>query len=286
MMKPVVLALFVILVVPTKIFANQCAIALSHPNVERIKELPNEWQDMILMASLIAPQLQSTSTIQINLTLMFLGAITEVKIDNEDQGIFHNFSLIDGILFTFLKRLGILEDIRAFLLSQLGLSENNLGPFSIRYDGGLTLHLNTPPTLSTITHFNYDEETKALLDIINKSTIQNTQEGSPQNPSTFSEHLLLAALELNTPLRAFLFDVLNTQDAIEVRSILYSLFDNIRQTVKSSNGLFHQLVKGLIIQEAIGLFRDEENITISEMAKRLQVNEGDLQQWLDEHKEK
>ena len=99
MIKFILLALFTVLLQPTHVLAqDQCVVALSYPSDTRIGKLSNEGQDMILMTSLIASQLQpsTVSTIQINPTLIFLGAITEVKVDRGDKGVFHNFSLIDG----------------------------------------------------------------------------------------------------------------------------------------------------------------------------------------------
>ena len=271
---------------------NQCTIALSHPNVKKIRELPNEEQDIILMASLIASQLQpNKSPLQINPTLIFLGAITEVKVNNKSKSIFHNFSLIDGMLFTVLKRLEILESFQAFLLSQLGFTNNNLGPFSIRDSGGLTLHLNSPPSISTIIHFNYDKDTNDLLDVINK--FKWIKRRIAQNPPTFSEYLILAILELNIPLSAFLFEALDTKDTMEIKNLLYPLFNKVRQNLKLSTGRSNQILKEItnqqtkkeILQEALDLFKDE-NMTIVEAARRLHIDKDILKALLKEYKEK
>ena len=291
MIKAVLLILSVIWVMPDQVSArDKCAMALLHPHIESIKGLSHEDQDMILMASLIASQLQPTaSIIQINPTLIFLGAITEVKIGSKDKGVFHNFSLIDRTLFTVLKHLGILEETQAFLLSQLGFNETHLGPFSIKDDGGLILHLNSPPTISVITHFDYDKTAGLLLNVVDHSKqneeYQNTHKKSPQSLSAFSEHFLLAILDLDIPSRETLFDTFNTKDAMKIKSALQSLFNDIKSTVKSPREILHQLIldKDAILQEAILL--TQEGISIEEAAKKLEVNKDHLQYWLDKHKE-
>ena len=76
MIRYILLTSFIILVVPTQVFAKRCAIVLSHPNIKRIEGLSNEGQDIMLIASLIASQLQlDKSPLQINPTLILLGAI-------------------------------------------------------------------------------------------------------------------------------------------------------------------------------------------------------------------
>ena len=286
--KFILLILFVVLVGSTQVFAqNQCAVALSHSSDTRIGNLSNEDQDIILMASLIASQLQpsTVSTIQINLTLIFLGAITEVKVDSEDKGVFHDFSLIDGMLFTILKRLGILEATQTFLLSQLGFNDNNLGPFKKRPGGGLTLHFNIPPTASMATHFDYDETVSAILDTIGKSTLQNVQEGSTQSFPTFSQRLLLIVLDVDIPLRTFLFEALDKKNALEVRSLLYPLFNDIRLTETPSRRLFQQLIseRSEIVQQAIRLI--QQGMSVPEAAEKLGTHQIDFQKWLDKYQQ-
>ena len=140
----------------------------------------------------------------------------------------------------------------------MGFTKNSLGPFSIRDSRGLILHLNSP----LITPFNYDEETAALLDVINKlkqidEYIQNVKEGTAQSLSTFSEHLLLTTLELNIPLRAFLLEALDTKDTMEIKNLLYPLFYELNQISKLPTGLFDQLVKEAATQQTVDLFKEE-----------------------------
>ena len=72
---------------------------------------------MILMASLVASQLPNAKPpLEINPTLIFLAAITEIKTDSKNREGFQYFNLIDETLFTILKRLEILEDLQNFLL--------------------------------------------------------------------------------------------------------------------------------------------------------------------------
>ena len=290
MIKFIFLILF-ILFGPIQAFAqneNKCIVALSHPSDKRIGRLSNEGQDIILMASLIASQLQPTtvSTIQLNPTLIFLGALTEVKIDSQEQGVFHNFSFIDGMLFTVLKRLGILEDTQAFLLNLLGFSNNNLGPFEMRPDGGVILHLDRYPIIPMATHFDYSETASALLDAIGRLTPQNVQEGAGQSLPTFSERLLLTVLELDIPLRSFLFNALNKESAIEVRSLLYPLFKAIKPTVvEPSEGLLQRLIleQVKITQRAVYLI--QRGMSVPEAAERLGINQIDFQGWFDEYQQ-
>ena len=294
MRKSFLFTLLLITLGLVKVFAHdQCPPALSSPSNKKIEEISDESQDIMLMASLIASQLQlsslsKSSPIQINSTMMFLGAITGVKIDGTDRGIFYNFSLINRTLFTAFKRLGILKDLQFFLLDQLGLNENDLGPFKIRSKGGgLTLHLNKPPTAFTVIDFYYDETISAMIDRSRQNkTIKNTQKGSSQGFSILPEHFLLAALELNTPLRAFLLKALKIKDVMEVmeiRFLIHSLFDNARQSAKPSRGLFKFLLeRKAIVEKAIQL-REQENTTILEASRELGIGRKALLQWLDEY---
>ena len=168
MINFIVLTLLMILVTPSTAFADkQCPSALSHSNVEKTEQFSNESQDMMLIASLMASQMQTTSQ-KINSSLILLSAITEVKVAGQNKGSFHNLSLIGGTLFTVFKRLNILENFQNFLLNQIGLSESNLGPFSMSTEGELILHLNTSPAISLITSFSYDEAMNLLLNNINE----------------------------------------------------------------------------------------------------------------------
>ena len=190
------------------------------------------------------------------------------------------------MLFTVLQRLGILEDTQNFLLNQLGFINNNLGPFKMRDGGCLIFHLRTSPVIPMATHFDYSEAASTLLDAIGKSTLQNTQEGSSQILPTFSERLLLTVLELDIPLRSFLFEALNKRNAIEVRSLLHPLFNDIRPTIKPSRGLFQQLIleKSEITQRAIGLI--QQGMSVPEAAEKLEINQIDFQGWFDEYPQK
>ena len=278
MIRLVLLTLFVILTVPTYVFAEDlCALAVSsHPNVINVKKLERlavEDQDMILMASLIASQIPP-APIQINPIMIFLAAITEVEVHGQDKGVFHKFSLINRTLFTVLKRLNILEDIQTFLLNQLGFNSNNMGPFSIRAGGGVTLHLETSPTISTISHFNYDERVSLFLNVIgrprqNETGNQNSQERLSQDTPTFPEYLLLAILDVDIPSRTVLFDTFNTTGIIEIRSALQPLFNEVRQVTKPPMGLLTQFVldEDAIIQEFIRLTR--EGKTLADIASML-----------------
>ena len=168
----------------------------------------------------------------------------------------------------------------------MGFTKNSLGPFSIRDSRGLILHLNSP----LITPFNYDEETAALLDVINKlkqidEYIQNVKEGTAQSLSTFSEHLLLTTLELNIPLRAFLLEALDTKDTMEIKNLLYPLFYELNQISKLPTGLFDQLVKEAATQQTVDLFKDED-MTIVEEAKRPKIDKDTLEIWPKEHEQK
>ena len=179
--------------------SNSCAIALSSSTDNRIHSLSLEDQNMIIISSIIALQLQtSTEPIKINPTIMLLSAFTEIKINAQDKSIFHNLSSIDQTLFAFFKHLGILKDLQNLLLSQLGLSSNDLGPFSIREDGGLTLYLDTPPPISTVIDFNFNETVNRLLD--NFIRFRGSKQRTYQGMLTFSGYFLLATLSLDDSL--------------------------------------------------------------------------------------
>ena len=265
MIKAIVLILL-ILIGPAQLLASECGTQLTRKSDNILTE---EGQDIMLMSSLLASQLQPTAiSPQITPTLLFLSAITEVKVEGEDKGIFHNFGFRDRILLTAFKRLGILENLQTFLLSQLGFKGDHLGPFSIRAEGGVIFHLTSSPLISTIINFNYDKDTHDLLDVIARlkqmdEHIKNTKRKSIQEIPTFSEYLFLALLDLNIPLSTFLFKTLNKQNAAEIHTILNPLFDDVRQTVKP-----YQLNK---------LFRD------AVLQKASSFNQSNLQQQLNEH---
>ena len=288
MIKYILLTSFIILVVPTQVFAKRCAIVLSHPNIKRIEGLSNEGQDIMLIASLIASQLQlDKSPLQINPTLILLAAITEIETDNKNENTFQNFNSTDRTLFTILKHLEILEKTQIFLLNQLGFNDHYLGPFSTRPDGGVTLHLNSSPATSITNYFNYDETTSMLLDKINglnqTRTTQSKQRRSAHSLPIFSKQFLLAVLELDIPLRTFLFDVLNTRDTKEIKSIFDLLFDDIKQTAKPSNEFLDQLIKNNIVQEVIPLIK--KSVSIAKVAEGIGMSRFTLWKWINEYEQ-
>ena len=248
--------------------SNSCAIALSSSSDNRIHSLSVEDQDMIIISSIIASQLQtSTEPIKISPTIMLLSAFTEVKVNRKDQSIFHNLSLIDQTLFTIFKDLGILKNLQDLLLSQLGLSSNDLGPFSIREDGGLTLYLDTPPSVSTVIDFNFNETVNRLLD--NFIRFRENKQRTSQSMLTFSGYFFLVALSLDTPILTLLSYIFDTRDPKKIRSILYKLFNDIKQQRFQAESSPKQKA---IIQKTIQFFQ-EKGMTIAEAARRLDIHE-------------
>ena len=324
MIKFISLIVFIALIGPIQVFAEDaCRISLSPAE-------SNEDQDIIIMSSLMASQLQPVKLpMQINLTILFLSTLTEVKIGSQDKRTFHHLSLIDRTLFNVFKQLGILEDIQTFLLSQLGLSSDDLGPFSIRDSGGLTLHLNTPPSVAIrdlwplavnllmeiqlsasssimmANYFNYDESTEILF-----KKIRDIKRRALWGPA-FAEALLLAALEFRNPLRSFLFDALNTKNVVKIKSDLYKSLAKLRR--KKSRGFYskYTMIQGepeqendrvlrrqgkflrdfskeeidRLIQGAILLFQEEDNMTDERAAKRLGITRYALHKLLNKHEE-
>ena len=283
-----------------QVFAeDNCIVSLSSHKDKRIEALSSEAQGMLVISSLIASQLQLETPRQINITIFLLSGLTEVN--SQGNKTFLSFSLIDGTLFTILNRLEILEDVQNFLLSRLGFNNNKLGPFSMIDEGGLTLHLNKAPSLSVITDFNYNNTIDLFLDKVNQLK-KNKEERISYNRLTFDELLLLVS-----PLRSFLFRALNTEDRMKIKSVLYELFNNLKSQRDKNSMTNHpqeqqsepiQAFKSLgvqkrqkiyskeerekLIQEAIQLI-EEEGISESEVAHRLNVNSRTLWGWLNKY---
>ena len=89
----------------THVFAkdsNLCATLLSSFDDNRVSSLLSEDQNMIIISGLISAQLQLTTKapVQITPTIRLLSALTEVKINGQDNTVFHELSLIDQTLVT------------------------------------------------------------------------------------------------------------------------------------------------------------------------------------------
>ena len=274
-MRLILFILIVILMGSIQVSANRlCIIPLSFHNDNRINSLSSEAQDMLIMSSLIASQLWPNKLpIQIKFKVMLLSSFTEVKIVYQEKGIFHNFSLINKTLFNIFKRLGILKDIQMFLLNQLGLNGNDLGPFRIKDEGGLTLYLDKAPSPTTITQFNFrNTNIDVFLDKVNK--LKSNEEKASNKHLTFTEVLLLVG-----PIHSFLFQALNTRNPLKIRSALRQHFNTLRQERNRTSYSPEQKVK--IIQETIQLFKDEKDMNVLKAARRLNVNYETLRKWLD-----
>ena len=286
MPKIVPFILLLILMKPMQLFASSCIVPLSSQD-KRINALSTEAQNMFVMSSLIVSQLQPNVS-SINMKVLLLSALTTVKVTSPRKGVFHNFSLIDETLFTVFKNLEILEDVQAFLLSQLGFNNDNLGPFSRRYEGGLILHLDEVPSISMITNFNYNNTINRFLDKIIE--LEKGKEKTSNEYLTFNELLLLVS-----PLRPFLFQASHTENRVVIKSLLYELFNNLRQqktyqqnTHQQKRRSYTQKEKDEIIQQAIALFAQQDNITIAEIIRRLNIDvtEAMLRHWLNRYEEK
>ena len=192
--------------------ADSCVTSLITD--ERLESLSNEAKDMIFISLLISSQFPSTK-FQVNFAIMLLSHFTEVRAHGQ------SFSLIDKTLFGVFKDLLLLKDIQQFLLNQLGLSIDNLGPFVMREGGGLILHLVDPPNISTIIHqFRYNAAINMFLDKVNSL---EDKEGLNENLLTFSEFLFLMG-----PMHPFLSKALDG-DRKKVRYILSRTFNKLRR---------------------------------------------------------
>ena len=250
---------------------DHCAIPLSSRNDKRFNALSHEAQNMFIMSSLIASQLKPVRpSIEINSTIMLLSHIT--KIDDQDRGVFHDFSLTNKTLFHVLNRLKILKGFQTFLLSQLGLDNSNLKPFS-RKNGELIFHLDEAPQASSIINFNYSRAVDMFLDRVYRL---EKDKGSFDRTLTFTELLILLG-----PAHSFLFKTLGTEDTTKINAILASSFIDLRQ--KRSQGFYSQEEREEFIQQAIQLFEKEPGITNLEVSKRLDINHSTLRAWLNRH---
>ncbi len=291
LMKSRALLLWIwIMLVGLPVKADIC-VSNSYRLDKRIKNLSHEGQDLILMAGLIAYALKSHTTstqslhpLELNPYHIFLAATT--KVVDENKGIFHQFSLVDRVLFSLLKQLNILKSFQNFLLEQLGFNNDYSDFFSKNPDGSLTLYLNESPALSSITAFTYQTATNILLDEIGKSKqgeinyIQNIQQ---QKPSFFisTEHFLLATLDFDHPIRTFLFNIFNVRHALEIRSSLYPIIDDVRKSIKRSPKRLQLLSRDQLLQEAISLIKG--GISVVESARMLNISNDTLQKYLQEY---
>ena len=273
--------LVVILISSTQVFAKaSCIVSLSSNKNNKITNLSIEAQDMLIMSSLIASQLWLEPDRQINFTVMLLSSFTEVEIKSEDKGFFHGFSLIDKTIFTVFKQLGILKTIQTFLLNKLNLSEHHLGPFKMKENGGLTLYLNNPPSISMVTDLKYTNTIDIFLNKANelkKSRRNPFQEESFQGSLTFNEFVLLVG-----PMHLFLSTALDTKDVSEMKSILHQVFLSSLFSRKT----YSLEEKDEIIKKAIQLFKEQKNITLPMVARRLNVSLANLTRWIKQHERK
>ena len=255
---------------------NLCAIPLSHFQDKRLGSLAVEDQNMIIISSLIAKQLQiNNNPVQISPTIMLLSTLTDVKVYDRDHGNYDTLTANDHTLFAVFKHLGLLTDIRTILLDQLSLNHNSLISFPIRDNGGFTLYLDALPNVIS---FDYDDTINMLLDNFMKSR------KTVQNPLTFSGYLLLASPSLNHAIRSVLFHAFNTRNVREIRSILYKLFNDIKQ--QRAWARFTPEEKD-IVQRAVQLFQEEENMTVAKVANILDVdlNSRGLNNLLDKYEQ-
>ena len=285
MFKTFPFILLLILIKSIQLSATPCIVSLSSQKDKRINALSIEAQNMFIMSSLIVSQLQPNVS-SINIKVLLLSAFITVKVNSQRKGVFHNFSLIDRTLFTVLKNLEILEDIQTFLLSQLGFSDGNLGPFSRRHERGLILHLDEDPSLPMIVNFNYDSTINRFLDKIME--LEKDKKKPSNEHMTFNELLLLVS-----PLRPFLSQASHIENRAAIRSILYNLFNNLHQQrthqqKRKSHTSYTQKETNEIVQQAIALFEQQNNITIPEIIHRLNVDisETMLRNWLNQYEQK
>ena len=257
--------------------SDLCATLLSHD--ERLNSLSSKDRNIIVISAFIASQLSTSARpIQINQAIIFLSDFVEVKIGIDDQNKEASYSLSSThkSLFNAFAQLGILKDMQEKLLNQLGLSSNNLGPFSLTEQGRLTLHLDTLPSISTVNRSNYDDRTNTLLDNFKK--FKEHKKETPLSSLTFLEYAFLDFILLEVPpIQRFLSNLLDTNNAKKISQIFYQVFKRLK-TLSSLDSK----EQSEVIQKVIRFFQ-ELNMTLREAARRLGLDEGLLYRLVEKH---